>query len=219
MLGTINANGGLARASKYEVEITAPSVAQDLNRDMRYYCESAQLPGLTYQTDEIRTSGYGNIEKRPYTTIFQDVPLNFFCDADGRVMRFFHTWQQSVFNYNGRMSPFAVTERRVGRYTFAYPSEYFGTIDINVMNETSGSIIRYTLHEAYPITVSDVQVSWNNSDQILLLPVTIAYSYWTTTDIDQGTLDGRARTRENSLVATQTRIDRNLSLTRSLVED
>jgi len=211
MLGTINANGGLSRSSKFEVTITAPSVASDLTTDLRFFCEASQLPGLSFQTDEVRPIGYGNIEKRPYATILQDVPLSFYCDTDGRILNFFHAWQQSVFNFNGRMSPFATSQRGLDRYTFAYPTEYFGTVDIFLYDEVKDTTILYTLHEAYPITVGDIQVSWNQSDQLMLLPVTMTYTFWTTEAIDPGAIDNRTRTRAETLAATQGRVDDNIN--------
>ena len=84
MLSAVNSVGGLSKASKFMVTITrsagssrddrAPPIAGGA-QNLTFLCDSAYLPGLGYQTDEIRMSGYGNVEKRPYATIFQDVPL------------------------------------------------------------------------------------------------------------------------------------------------
>jgi hypothetical protein len=219
MMGTINANGGLLKSSKYEVNITAPAgINNTLTTDLRFYCESAQLPGLTFQTDEVKPSGYGNIEKRPYATILQDVNLSFFCDNEGKMINFFHTWQQSVYNFNGTMSPYATSQRGLQKWLFAYPKEYYGTVDLSIFDEVKDTILTYTLHEAYPLTVGEVQVSWNQSDQLLMLPVTMTFNYWTTEAIDPGTVDSRSQTRADTITGTQTRVDQNLSRIRERVE-
>ena len=98
MLSAVNSVGGLSKASKFMVTITrsaassrddrAPPIAGGA-QNLTFLCDSAYLPGLGYQTDEIRMSGYGNVEKRPYATIFQDVLLTFYSDADGSVFNQF----------------------------------------------------------------------------------------------------------------------------------
>jgi hypothetical protein len=226
MMGSINSHGGLVKSSKYDVVLYPPQglVGEILTNDIRFMCESAQLPGLTFQTDEVRPSGYGNIEKRPYTTIIQDVNLSFYIDNEGRAINLFHAWQQAVYNFNGTTSPYAASQRGLQKWLFAYPKEYYGSVEIRLYDESAGKegpdseIIVYTLHEAYPLTVGEAQVSWQQSDQLLLLPVTMTFNYWTTQAIDPGSVTEQARTRAQALPSTQTRIDPNLSQIRERVE-
>ena len=211
MLGTINANGGLTKASKYLVTITAPSVNSNLATDIPFFCESAQLPGIGMQTDEIRQAGYGNIEKRPYASIFQDVNLSFFNDSDSKVLSFLHSWMQSVYNFNDDTSPYAASERGLIKNTFAYPKEYFGTINITHYDDAEQKVITYTLNEAYPLNIQEVNVSWDSSDTLVKIPVTFTYTYWSTETLDPGQVDYNSETRASALQNTLTRIDENLN--------
>ena len=217
MLSTINANGGLAKSSKFLVRITGGPFAISDSVDLQFFCDSAQLPGIGYQTDEIRMAGYGNIEKRPYGTIIQDVQLSFYCDTDGRVLRFFHNWSQKIFNFNQSMNPNGASSSGLPMNSFAYPQDYFGIVEIIVYDEKSNEFLTYQLNEAYPVTIGDTQVSWDQSDMLLKLPITFAYTYWNADTLDQGTVDANSTARANTLTSNQGRIDSSLSFIRNAI--
>ena len=225
MLSAVNSVGGLSKASKFMVTITrsagssrddrAPPIAGGA-QNLTFLCDSAYLPGLGYQTDEIRMAGYGNVEKRPYATIFQDVPLTFYSDADGSVFKYFHAWMQSVFAFNDAANPNG-TVKGLPMNSFQYPSEYFGVVEIIHMNEINttkqadNTIVKYQLLEAYPISIGDIQVDWNMQDQILKIPVTFAYTNWTSTTLDQGVADRNSLTRTTALTGRNIFIDEQLN--------
>jgi len=227
MLSAVNSVGGLSKASKFMVTITRSTNANIGRADrgpaivggaqnLTFLCDSAYLPGLGYQTDEIRMSGYGNVEKRPYATIFQDVPLTFYSDADGSVFKYFHAWMQSVFAFNDAANPNG-TVKGLPLNSFQYPSEYYGVVEIIHMNEikttkeSDNTIVKYQLLEAYPIAIGDIQVDWNMQDQILKIPVTFAYTNWTSTTLDQGVADRNSLTRTTALTSTSNYIDEQLN--------
>ncbi len=70
MLGVISGLGGLTKSSKFLVRIIPPRSLFGLGgRYLEFLCDSTNLPGLSWQTDEIKMAGYGNIEKRPYGSV------------------------------------------------------------------------------------------------------------------------------------------------------
>ena len=227
MLSAVNSVGGLSKASKFMVTITRSTNANIGRADrgpviiggaqnLTFLCDSAYLPGLGYQTDEIRMSGYGNVEKRPYATIFQDIPLTFYSDADGSVFKYFHAWMQSIFAFNDAANPNG-TVKGLPMNSFQYPSEYYGVVEIIHMNEinttkeSDNTIVKYQLLEAYPISIGDIQVDWNMNDQILKIPVTFAYTNWTSTTLDQGVADRNSLTRTTALTGRSNYIDEQLN--------
>jgi hypothetical protein len=250
MISTVNSVGGLTKASKFLVRITPPSTIKG-DRVFEFLCESATLPGLSYQTDELRMAGYGNVNKVPYAPIFQDVPLSFYCDSDGRVLKFFHTWMQSIFNWNEGTPPQGSSSTGLASNSLAYPKEYFGIVEIihyddtgnlatksnssNLMNKERSSvskqpgssknpapakeqgIIKYTLNEAYPISIGDVQMAWGMDDTLVRIPVTFSYKYWNSQTLDQGTVNSRSSARSNAVNYTQTRVDQNVNDVREIL--
>jgi hypothetical protein len=249
MLGVVNGVGGLTKASKFLVRITPPSSKQG-DRIFEFLCESAVLPGFALQTEEIRMTGYGNVNKVPYAPIFQDVPLTFYCDSDGKVLKFFHSWMQSIFNWNEN-TPRNGESAGLKPNLLAYPKDYFGTVEIihyddtgNITTKSNSSnlatkenrsankqpnqpknpppakeqgVIKYTLNEAYPISVGDIQVGWGMDDTLVRIPVTFSYKYWNAQTLDQGTITARSNARSNAVNYTQTRVDRNVSDVREIL--
>lgn len=214
MKSAVNNSGGLAKASRFMAYFRAyPNGIADLDQiqDLSFMCESASIPGIAYQTDDIRASGYGNIEKRPYATIYQDVTLNFFCDNNGSVISFMHKWLQSVFNFNDSASQDSVTNSGLPSNTFAYPKDYFGIIELVQYGETEEEIFSVSLQEAYPINIGEINVDWNSQDTLTKIPVTFTYTYWNSKTLDQGTINPDSFSRSNSTSSRQTRIDTNFS--------
>jgi hypothetical protein len=219
MLSKINTRGGLAKASRFAVFFRNVPSTLDKNsiEDLTFFCESASIPGIAYQTDDIRATGYGNVEKRPYATIYQDVTLNFFCDSDGIVVKTMHTWLQSIFNFNDKSAPDSVTAAGLINNTFGYPKDYFGTVEIIQYTDQKKKfkdIFSVTLEEAYPINIGEIQVDWNSQDTLTKIPVTFTYTYWSSKTLDEGTIDFNSITRANSLATNQSRIDNSLASVR-----
>ena len=222
MLSTINANGGLSKASKFMVTITPPTILGVANQDLTFFCEAAQLPGLTFQTDDVKMSGYGVYEKRPHGISFSDLPLTFYNDTDGKVLRFFHSWAQAVFNFNSGDNPYGTTQY-LPINTFAYPKDYWGTITLDHYDEVSKDgtpsvVVSYTFYQAYPISIQDVSVSWSASDELVRIPVTMTYKWWQADTMQQGTVDARSAARASSLTNEQSTIDKDLKAANELLQ-
>lgn len=199
MLGVINRVGGLSKANRFLVQIIPPQSLLNLGGSyLEFLCDSAALPGVSWTTDEIKMFGYGNIEKRPYGSVFTDIPLTFFNDSDGRVLKFFHQWMQSVYNFNDSTNPNA-TAKNLFNNTFAYPKEYYGNMEIYHFSDSGEEIINYTLNEAFPIAVQDIQVDWNQESTLLKVPVTFSYTYWSAQTLDPGNVDYMSESRANSI--------------------
>ena len=206
MMGAMNASGGLTKTSKFFAEVYPPrSLA--VNPNLFFLCEAATLPGVSWQTDEIRMSGYGNIEKRPYAPIFVDVTLVFFNDSNSKVLNFFHRWMQSIYNFNATINPEGTTSSGQPINTLGYPKEYQGIVEITHYDDASEQVIKYSLQDAYPIAVGDIGMDWNNQDQLVRIPVTFSYNFWNSETLDQGTINYKSQAIYNATQATASRVD------------
>lgn len=213
----MNSFGGFSKTSKFHVRIYPKNTSNSsyIARSLEFICDSATLPGLSWQTDELRMSGYGNIEKRPYSSIFQDVQTTFFCDSDGKVLEFFHKWMQSIYNFDSRAGRLRSTGG-IKQNLFNYPDEYVGQVEITHFDDLGDEIVMYTLNDAYPLTVGDVQVAWEQNDQLTKIPITFTYTSWTSETLDPGVVDDRLNARFESLNFAASRIDFGLALVHGL---
>lgn len=169
MAGSINDfkasfRNDLARANKFDVSIPVPLTLLPYvssAKDLRYRCESAQLPGRTFATMEQKT--YGPVEKYPYLNTYTDLELTFIVDDDMNQKVFFDAWMNYInplYNYNLR-----------------YKSDYSTIITVNqydVNNQLSYSV---NLFDAYPISINQMDLNWQE-EGYHKLSVTFAYTYW-----------------------------------------
>lgn len=156
----------LARPSRFDVLIPVPVILFGMplvtSRSLLYRCETAVLPGRTFEMHEQKT--YGPIEKYPHLTSYTDIDLTFLVDDDMKQKYMFDAW----FDF---INPYLNND-------YAYKEEYATTITINqydVVNRLSYSV---DLFDAFPISVNQLDLDWGNTDGLHKLSVTFAYTYW-----------------------------------------
>lgn len=183
---------GLAKPSLFYVTITVPSTLTNSlgsimdSNTLSFFCETASLPSLELQTVEYKKHGYGKSYKRPVEFSESGLPLVFMVDAEFGVLKYFHRWMQSIFNYNNGS---AVREDPQGKlpYEFEYPDNYSATIDIYMFSgNNTEKVYHYTFSKAYPVSVGQIDVAWEINDQYMKLPVNFEYDYMSTEALEWG---------------------------------
>lgn len=80
-IGYLNRYSDIARNNRYRVTFNTPPIMlgqfNDAPRNLALQCETAELPGRSFATTDIRT--YGPIVKIPYQTTYNDMSLTFYC--------------------------------------------------------------------------------------------------------------------------------------------
>lgn len=187
---SINKLGGVAKASRFYVRISGRrgTGSREYERHVEFMCHSASLPGISLQTDEALYKGYGNITKHPYATVFQDVNLSFIVDSSGEVYKYFHGWISNIVNFNDQKNVDNQTDGlNISHYNF--PDEYSAITEIYHLDDREKQIVKYSLFRSYPLSVGDIQVAWENSNQIARLPVVMTFQSWSSEYIPSGTSD------------------------------
>lgn len=185
---TMNKYGGPARKNLYVVEITnAPVGTSGMStRDLRFFCQTATVPGLNYAVADYFPNGFGVRQSIPIAT--QPDPFNtvFMLDSDHMVLRFFHQWMQSVINYNysdGAFSQFG----DMLPYEVGYKKDFVTNIVVkHYSTDSQDRFYEYTFHDAFPTQVSGVDVAWADNDSYATTTVNFAYSHMSMS----GTLSG-----------------------------
>ena len=154
--------GELARPSRFDVQLTVPSVLDSSSaRYLTYRCENAQLPGRTFATTEQKT--YGPIEKYPYLNTYNDIDMTFLIDGDMGEKYLFDSWLDLV-------NPLTTNN-------FNYKSVYATTIIINQYGVDNSLTYNAELFDAFPISVNQLDLDWS-ADGVHKLTVTFAYTKW-----------------------------------------
>lgn len=170
----VNKFGGLARTAHYEVNIPVVFQGAPVNsKDVSMFADQATIPGLNYQTNEFRYSGYGKMEKRPYMAAYTDASMTFLVDAEGRMKEFFDKWLLFI-------NEFRDDQVSAEADTFRFPSEYVADVTVTMFDVTGNPTTEVKLFRCFPITVGDVSVSWGERNTLFRLPVQFTYNSWTT---------------------------------------
>lgn len=171
---------GLARSNRFLVSLTPPSAAltglQSQGRvsydnsqlqKILLLCDSAQLPGLTINTTPIRS--FGEVREIPYEQNYEPITLSFFVDAQMNVKKMFDDWLLSTQIKDTRK--------------FNYYDSYTSPLKIYVQDFAEKNRYIVEMFEAYPKTVSAVQMDYS-SKEVMKLQVTMMYKYWRSYQIE-----------------------------------
>ena len=170
--------GGLARGSLFSVQIMPPKgVSSRANsRDMVFFCKNAAIPGFSINATQVDQVGQFR-KLMPQSINIEPVQAIFMLDSDHQVLRFFHTWMQSIVNYGTKAGDFAEVDGKLP-FEVGYKDDYACRIVIrqySVNYQTSGQYYEVVLDNAFPIQIGDVDLAWENNDQYSVLPVSFQY--------------------------------------------
>lgn len=178
-----NKDGSFAKQSRFAVKIssvglTNTAISALLNQDngnfineLVYLCEAAEFPGRSMELMENRY--YGPAFNLPRNTKYAGtIDLSFLCRSEAKERQFFDDWLNII--------------NPVNNFHFEYRNNYMSQIDVFQFADYAASagaknpkpVYQWTLHEAWPIQISEQQVTWAD-DNILRLSVTFTYKYWT----------------------------------------
>lgn len=149
-------------------------------RFLEFWCEATNIPGVSLNTTEVRRYGYGNIEKKPYVTMNNDITMSFIGDADGTIWTYFQQWLRLIVNYdmrNGIINPTGILPNQAP-FELAYKEDYAVDIHISVFDDMGNESIHVVLREAYPIFVGDIQLNWGDTNSLMRVPVTFTVYDW-----------------------------------------
>lgn len=189
---------GLAQSNLFYVRIATPQVIADamndvnVVKDIEFFCRSVTLPEMDISTSDIQHQGFGATTRRPQGMTFQVIPAVFMMDSEFGVMKFFHRWAQSIINYDTSAGTFSDVGG-LTPYEMGYKSEYATTMTIVVYSYASESITyTYKLGGVYPVNIGNVSAAWENTAEIMTLPVGFTYDTIEVSGAQTGVVADRA---------------------------
>jgi hypothetical protein len=133
------------------------------SRYLALQCDSAELPGKTLQTADVKT--YGPTIKLPYMAQYQDITLSFISTGDFWERKLFDKWLNSIIP----------NDTHNLRYQNEQSTRYTTPITIMQYDELITQIYAVELVDAFPIGISSQPLSWSE-DGTHKLSVQFAYS-------------------------------------------
>ena len=156
---------GLASPSRFDVLIpVTDSTLGVTSQLLSFRCESADLPGLTYATADLKMSS-APIEKYPYLVTFNEINLTFIVSDDMSEKKYFDKWLTSI-------------NPQFNNYDFDYKQNYARDITIRQYDIAGNVSYAVTLLEAFPTSMNQLDLEWS-TEGYHKLAVTFAYTKWT----------------------------------------
>ena len=189
---------GISRPNRYEVTLLPPAVnnissnkftgimgealGDGTVRATGLKCESISFPGRSLNTtDEVNI--YGPNRKIVTGVSFGDISATFQCDETMREKLYFEAWQSLSHNPD--------------TFTVGYYHNYVGSVEIAALSEDSinrtsilgdpikqgGKTYGVKLIEAFPVSILEQGLSYQNGATYQTITVNFAYRYWENLDV------------------------------------
>ena len=156
-----------AKTSHFDVIITSKIGG---NSDLTLRAENVSLPGRAVSTTDF--FDVGPTRQMGYSAVYLESSISFILSDSYDEKEYFDKWVDVIVGPHR-------TKRSPGgdRFNAGYYDDYKGTVEIWNYDENSRATYRTKLIEAWPKTISPVQLDWGSSD-FAKLNVTFTYRYY-----------------------------------------
>ena len=138
-----------------------------LSRYLALQCESAEFPGRTFQTADVKI--YGPTFKVPYQTMYGDTTLTFLCTNEFYERKLFERWMEAIHP----------TDTNNMRFAKGTQSRYMTNIKIIQYDDFIKQIHAVELIDAFPIGIASQALNWGE-DGFHRLSIQFAYQKYRT---------------------------------------
>lgn len=165
---------GISKPTLFKVEITPiPNPAptgenyfeenginlHEFYKNVSLRCMETQLPGKSISTND--TKKYGAAEHYPYEVLYDEIPLTFIVSEDLKEKKFFDAWANIVI------------DPKTGNTN--YLAEYATDIHLYKLDGDGKKVYQYTLIDAYPKNINELEMSYGSKDEYAKLSVQFIY--------------------------------------------
>jgi hypothetical protein len=153
-----------ARPNLFEVMIMPPVGDKNNIQRMNIACHTCNVPGKTILTTDkdMPQAGYKSIA---YQKTYEDVTMQFYLHADMKELKVFQDWTDLMIK---------PATNHVGYY-----DRYKSDVRIINLDRQQKKTLTTTLYEAYPKTITALDLSYGSNDEIMSISVTFTYRYYT----------------------------------------
>ena len=138
--------GGTGNTPQDEQSKTSNS---SVSRYLALQCESAELPGKTLQTADVKI--YGPTFKVPYQTQYTETTLGFLCTNEFYERKLFDRWIEAIMP----------TDTNNLRFPRGQDTRYLTNIKIIQYDEFIKQIYAVELIDAFPVGIASQPLSWS----------------------------------------------------------
>lgn len=177
-----NGIGNIARPNLWIAELLLNQTLYNIGvpENFSFRCEKAEIPGRTVAT--VDDTGSGPALKLPYEVTYSDIEITIICSTDMDERIFFEKWINSIVgeakdaNDTDRTATTSISSGLVNYYdNYANGNKLI----LRQVDEKGQTLIKYTLHDVYPIQISPMNLSWEETNTYQRFNTTLNYRYYT----------------------------------------
>ena len=191
------AGSGYVPTNKYYVEFGSPRLMQRaavnilgnqvttsaMGQLLQFRAEAIRAPGIVVSASNNQRYGIGPVQQMPTTVNFTNISASFLADARGLVWGYFYQWLNTVFGFDEVISGSSQTTN-YNTFRVNYKVDYVADITIRIFDHYGRAVSSILLVDAFPISMNDVSLAWDSTNQLKRITVSFSYRSWrmTTTD-------------------------------------
>jgi hypothetical protein len=159
--------GGGARANQFRVDLNFPAIVSnvgDAKRKANFLCHSTTLPGS--QLGVALASYRGRDVPLAGERTFTPWGISVYNDTDFAIRDAFESWMSRI---NDVKENTGITN----------PMLYTSQLVVTQLDRNNAALKTYTIYDAWPTNIGDIQLDFGNNAQIETFPVQFVYTYWT----------------------------------------
>lgn len=170
-----NFRGGGARPNRYEVILNFPTSvpgAADASKKISFTCMAATIPSSNMGVIDVPYKG--RQVKVPGDKIFDDWTVTVMIDSDFLGRKIFERWHNQILGFKSNQAT----------STMVNPNNAYASAIVKQLDRAEKVIRTYKVEGIFPTQVSEIQLGYDQNDQIMQQPITFAINGWTSDDVD-----------------------------------
>lgn len=156
--------GGGARSNLFRVIMNFPSYAQGDIELASYMAKAASFPPST--TEAIDVPFRGRQIPLEGDRTFPPITITFINDVTHPVRDAFVRWKNQMSNHSGNIG-------------LSNPADYMVDFKVEQLSKDGTVTATYDIRSGWPLSVGEIEVSFENNNTVEEFPVEFRYLYWT----------------------------------------
>jgi hypothetical protein len=166
---------GTIQTNKFMVEIPSPSILAGSSvptEVMLNRANAIKIPGVSFDTQNVLRYGMGPQQKFPTNVNFSDVDITFIDTVNNDLWKRFTVWMNGIYDFTGQ------TGGSQAGYQVEYRSYYETDVKIYIFDNEGIQRTAVVLKEAYPVSLTDVSLSWGDNNKLYEFGVRFTFKEW-----------------------------------------
>jgi hypothetical protein len=166
---------GTIQTNKFLVEISPPKIlvgSSQVTEVMLNRANAVRIPGVNFDLQNTFRYGVGPQQKFPTNVNFSDVDITFVDTVKNDLWKQFTVWMNGIFDFTGSYGGSQAS------YQTEYRSYYETDVIIYVFDNEGIQRTAVVLKEAYPVSITDVSLSWGDNNKLYEFGTRFTYREW-----------------------------------------